>query len=264
MGDAVAVILGSAFHEGSLPGLTLVPETVETAAGPVVLHRAEGAGREAYVRFRHEQPHRLLPHQIPYRAQALALSAKNVGALLVTSSVGVMEAALPLNTPLPVADLLMPDNRLPDGSACTIFTTPSDDHGHLVLDEGLFSRELGEQVAAMAEKIGAPLGPGVVFAYVGGPRTKTRAENAYWRAMGAQVNAMTLGPEVVLAGELGIPTAAVVVGHKYSAPDAPPPPDAQTVARSLVDSREAMAGLVAAFLREARPVAFANTLFRFS
>lgn len=264
MGDAVAVILGSAFHADGLPGLTLVPESVDTAAGPVTLHRVEGIARPAYVRFRHEWPHRLLPHQIPYRAQALALRDKAVGALLVTSSVGVMDARLPLDTPLPVADLLMPDNRLPDGSACTVFTDPTPEQGHLVLDEGLFSQSLTEHVAALGQTVGAPLGPEVVFAYVGGPRTKTRAENAFWRAAGAQVNAMTLGPEVVLANELGIPTAAVVVGHKYSALDAPPPRDAQTVAYSLVASRRAMTGLVVAFLREGRPVPFANTLFRFA
>ena len=39
----------------------------------------------------------------------------------------------------------------------------------------------------------------VVFAFSPGPRTKTRAENALWAQLGAQVNSMSLGPEVVLA-----------------------------------------------------------------
>ena len=264
MADAVAAILGSAFHEGDLPGLALGPEKVDTPAGPVMLHRVEGAGRRAYVRFRHEQPHRLLPHQIPYRAQAWALRQKGVGALLVTSSVGVLDPAIPLFQPLPLSDLLMPDNRLPDGSACTVFTLPSAGHGHLVLEEGLFSGALAAQVGAMAQQAGTPLGPAVVFAYVGGPRTKTRAENAYWQRAGAQVNAMTLAPEVVLANELEIPTVGVVVGHKHSAPGAAPPAGEAELAASLVASRAALAGLVAAFLRGARPVPFANQLFRFS
>ncbi len=264
MPDTVAAILGSAFHEADLPGLSLVPETVETVVGPVTLHRVEGAGRPAYVRFRHEQPHRLLPHQIPYRAQALALHAVGVKALLVTSSVGVMDGRIPLFEPLPVSDLLMPDNRLPDGSACTVFTHPTAEQGHLVLEEGLFSHALTAQLTELGEQIATPLGPPVVFAYVGGPRTKTRAENAFWRATGAHVNAMTLGPEVVLANELEIPTAAIVVGHKHSAPDAPSPGGADQVGASLVASRGAMGAIVTAFLRHAAPVPFGNTLFRFT
>ena len=56
----------------------------------------------------------------------------------------------------------------------------------------------------------------LVFAYCRGPRSKTPAENRAWRTLGASVNSMTLGPEAVLAAELGIPAAAVVVGHKRS------------------------------------------------
>ena len=56
-----------------------------------------------------------------------------------------------------------------------------------------------------------------VFAYVPGPRTKTPAENAWLGSLHPRphANSMTLAPEVVLLGELGIPTAAVVVGHKH-------------------------------------------------
>lgn len=263
MDSAVVVILGSAFHAESLPGVALEPVEVATESGPVVLHRVEEAPRPTYVRFRHELPHRLLPHQIPYRAQALALRAIGCQALLVTSSVGVLDAAVPLFTPLIVSDLLMPDNRLPDGSACTVFEQPSAAHGHLIVEEGLFSSALSSQVREIARASGVPVGPEVVFAYVGGPRTKTPAENRFWRAAGAQVNAMTLGPEVVLANELEIPTVAVVVGHKLSGAAASAPEGPDAVAASLDASREAMAALVAAFLREVRPVPFANKVFRF-
>ena len=34
--------------------------------------------------------------------------------------------------------------------------------------------------------------------------------------MGADVNSMTLAPEVILASELLIPCSGLVVGHKYS------------------------------------------------
>ncbi len=260
--SAVAVIVGSSFEAATPGGLALEPVQVATPWGSVVLHRLADAVRPAYLRFRHELPHRLLPHQIPYRAQAWALREVGCGALLATSSVGVLDADVPLFRPLLVGDLLMPDNRLPDGSTCTLFTEPSPAHGHLVLNEGLFSHALGRQVAGLAAQQGAPLAAAVVFAYAGGPRTKTPAENRMWALLGAQVNSMTLAPEVVLANELEIPCAGLVVGHKYSVPGIDNPEEA-SVATSLVRARQAMERIVVAFLQEGAPVPFANHLFRF-
>jgi 5'-methylthioadenosine phosphorylase len=257
----VAVILGSAFDASSL-GIALAPERFETPWGPFTLHRAPSLGDPVVV-FRHGSPHTLLPNQIPYRAMAWALREAGVGALLVTSSVGVMDAQVPLYRPLPVSDLLMPENRLPDGSTCTLFDVPRAGQGHLVLTEGLFSRALTAQLAGLARGCGSALGPEVVFAYAGGPRTKTAAENALWARLGAQVNSMTLGPEVVLANEAGIPTAAIVVGHKYSLGGDARPGDREEIGASLVRSRAELQRLVLAFLERGAPVPFANELFRF-
>jgi 5'-methylthioadenosine phosphorylase len=260
--SSVAAILGSAFSD-SLPGeLDLQPETIETEWGDQTLHRVPGSDRPAYVLFRHEVPHRLLPNQISYRAQAAALRAVDCGALLVTSSVGVLDADVPLYRSLLVDDLIMLDNRLPDGSACTMFTAPSGDHGHLVLNDGLFATALTEQVRDLAGKVRASVAADVTFAYVQGPRSKTAAENRVWPRLGAQVNSMTLGPEVVLANELAIPCAGLVVGHKYSIPDRDPPAQ-EALATTLDRAREEQERIVTAFLEEGEPVDFPNTIYRF-
>lgn len=264
---SIGIILGSSFADGAELAGTLTPEPVHTAHGDVVLHRAPRGvfgPRQVWVLFRHGLPHRYLPHQIPYRAHALALQQVGVQALLVTSSVGLLDPELPLGQPMLVRDLLMPDNRLPDGSTCTIFTELSSAQGHLVLDEGLFSVSLAEQLRACARQHAIGLGPEVVFAYVGGPRTKTAAENAFWRAMGAQVNSMTLGPEVVLANELEIPAVALVVGHKPSGAHGQDDVSQSTVRRSLHTARQALEELVWAFASEAEPPGFANHVYRFS
>lgn len=260
---SLAIILGTAFSNDLPAGLSHHPETIPTPAGPWTLHRIDGLDHPAYLSFRHGVPHRLLPHQIPYRAQAHALRAVDCGALLVTSSVGVLDPSLPLYRPLAVSDLLMLDNRLPDGSTCTVFTEPAPDHGHLVLHDGLFSRELTDQIAQLAEGEGAPIAGEAVFAYAGGPRTKTRAENRLLGKLGAQVNSMTLGPEVVLANELEIPCAGLVVGHKYSVPDRDAPSDDAAMAETLVESRRGMERILLAFLRHGRPVPFRNQIYRF-
>ncbi len=256
---SVAVILGSAFTR--LGGLELTPEVVQTPAGDAVLHRVRG--REGWVLFRHGLPHRYLPHQVPYRAHARALAAVGCGALVVTSSVGVMDPAVPLYTPTLVGDLVMLENRLPDGSACSVFEHPEPGQGHLVLEEGLFSRALGAQLRRLAEGAGAPLPEAAVsFLYRDGPRTKTAAENRLFASMGLQTNSMSLAPEVVLANELEIPCAGLVVGHKYSVSGGVTP-DRDGIAESLARSRAAVERLVVAFLQGGAPVAFKNHLYRF-
>jgi 5'-methylthioadenosine phosphorylase len=262
---AVAAILGSAFAESVPEDWALTPETVETDWGEQTLHRVAGPERPAYVLFRHGLPHRLLPNQIHYRAQAAALKAVGCEALLVTSSVGVLDADVPLYRPLLVDDLLMPENRLPDGSACTMFTDPDggrDEQGHLVINDSLFATELTEQVRDLAGAVRASVADDVTFAYVQGPRSKTAAENRLWAQLGAQVNSMTLGPEVVLANELEIPCAGLAVGHKYSLPDREPP-EQEALSTTLDRARDEQERIVTAFLERADPVSFPNTIYRF-
>jgi len=250
------VIVGSAFSEAT----DLSPVEVDTPFGPAVLHEA-GPGR--YLLHRHGAPHRWLPHQIPYRAHAWALRALGVEVLLVTSSVGLLSPEVPRNMPVVVTDLVWWDQRLPDGQAATMFPAPTDEQGHLVLQDGLFSTALSARVRELLARRGLPPGPEeVVFWYAPGPRTKTRAENRLLAAQGLHVNSMTLAPEVVLANELGIPVAAAVVGHKRSDGHTATPGRAD-VARSLVEARAAVRDLVDDFLADDVVPAFANHLYRF-
>jgi 5'-methylthioadenosine phosphorylase len=260
---ANAVILGSAFAEPVLAGQRLEPVPVHTTEGPVTLHRWAGTS-DAWVLIRHGAPWRYLPHQIPWRAQALALAEVGVRQLLITSSVGVLVPEVPLYQPLLVHDLLWPDNRLPDGSACSIHREPTPDQGHLLLDEGLCSRALNAQVRAFASQSAWPIAAEVVFGYVGGPRSKTAAENRWWAAQGAQVNSMSVGPELVLANELEISTSVLAVGHKYSgAVGTQQAMDQHSIAESLVHAKAAKEALIVQFLREAQPVTWANRIYRY-
>jgi len=272
---SVAAIVGSAFTTPTLLDQTLTPHELRTPFGPATLYQ-HPLRPDAWLLFRHGVPHHWLPHQIPWRAHAWALHQVGCQALLITSSVGVLDPSLPLDQPLLLSDLLWPDNRLPDGSACTIFPASVPEQGHLVLDEGIFSRSLSDQVAKLAslaklsQSFSDDSPPRVVFAYVAGPRTKTAAENRWWAAQGAQVNSMSVGPEAVLANELGIPTAGLVVGHKYSSPDhnsdhcaaTDRSLDAAGIDESLIQSRDALAATVNSFLLTAQPVTFGNHLHR--
>lgn len=255
---SVAVVLGSGASQ--LEGVAAEATVVDTPWGGVGLHRA-GRG---WVLYRHGRPHRWLPHQIPYRAHAWALREVGCGAVVVTSSVGVLAPDVPLFQPLLVSDLVMLDNRLPDGTACTVFDQPRPGQGHLVLEEGLFSPALAAQLRGLATGLGTPLpAREVVFLYRDGPRTKTRAENRVLAGLGVDVNSMTLAPEVVLAAELGLAVAGLVVGHKAS--QAPvETPDRAGIAASLVASGQALEGLLQAFLDRGEPVPTGNHLYCFT
>jgi purine nucleoside phosphorylase len=162
-----------------------------------------------------------------------------------------------------LTDIITLDNRLPDGDACTMFPEAHPDQGHLVLSEGLFSMALSAQLKELAAQGGLIERDRIVFGYVGGPRTKSAAENRMWRTLGAHVNSMTLAPEVILANELGIPCAGVVVGHKYSIPDIVALPDELAVTETLESSRDALQLIVRVFAGKGEPVPFANHLYRY-
>jgi 5'-methylthioadenosine phosphorylase len=261
---SVAVILGSAFQVSMPEALNLERIEIRTAWGVQALYHAKDFQPPAYLLFRHGLPHRLLPHQINYRSQAQALKQVDCRALLVTSSVGVMDSDLPLFKPMLLTDLMMLDNRLPDGSTCTMFTEPSSKQGHLVVTDGLFSGELNQQIHRLAGDLMHAVKQQIVFAYVAGPRTKTPAESKLWHRMGARVNSMTLAPEVILANELEIPSAGLVVGHKYSTPETINTGDPKSMSDSLESSKDAMETIVLRFLENGRPVSFGNRIYRFN
>ncbi|TYP93644.1 methylthioadenosine phosphorylase [Fodinibius salinus] len=261
--ESLAVILGSAFGDEIPNSLDMQPINIDTQWGTQKIYGTTNKeGRKIYTILRHQHPHRLLPNQINYRAQAAALQSVNCGALLINSSVGVLTPDLPLYKPLILTDQLMPENRLPDGSTCTMFTEPSDSQGHLVLNDGLFSRALSQQIAGKhSGRIHNP-DVDIVFVYAGGPRSKTAAENQMWAQLGGDVNSMTVAPEVVLANELEIPTAGLVVGHKYSVPEIDNPEEAD-IADTLNEAKSATKDIIIDFLQHGSPVEFQNHIYRF-
>ena len=272
--SAVGVILGSAMGDEVISALALRPIAVETPYGRQQLFEGvRDDGVRMLALHRHGFPHRDLPHTIPFRAQIWALRMRGCGALVLNSSVGVLDPAIPLFTPLVAHDLLMPDNRLPDGSVCTLFTPEAMDAspevraqaGHLVVTEGVFSPAVRAQLMAHIQAGGAP--PFVpphplTFLYAPGPRTKTPAENRYWRAAGGHVNSMSVGPEAVLACEAGIPCAALVVGHKPST-ERDEPVSHEALTASLTRAGKAASGILLAFLQEGYPVPSGNFLYQF-
>lgn len=255
---SIVAIVGSNYDSAKIAGYALEEHTIKTMLGKLKYYRFP-CERPCYVIFRHGLPYRYLPHDIPYEIHAQLLSDLQCEALLLTSSVGVLDESLPLFTPMLVTDLIMLDNRLPDGRICSLKSTNKKPF-HLVFQEGPFSNAMNQQIKNHFEQTNAAMQE-VIYAYFPGPRTKTRSENRCLSLMGAQVNSMTMGPELVLANELGIPTMSLVVGHKYSLATQQSI-ETLGLAESIVKSKQALEKWIAWFFQNITVPCFANMLYQ--
>lgn len=211
----VGLITGSGFYEIDAT-LEPVERRLETPYGEVSLQEAGLAGHRVLAVARHGSSHELLSHLVRHRANIWALRELGAEAIVATSVVGVMDASLPLATPIVFDDLFFPSNRLPDGSLATFFAAPGDpERGHLILATP-FSPTLRRWLADAARGEGIEIIEGGCYVHVDGPRFNTRAEIAALRAVGGTALSQTCGPEAVLAAELEVPFALLGFGVDYA------------------------------------------------
>ncbi|MDQ4106690.1 MAG: MTAP family purine nucleoside phosphorylase [Actinomycetota bacterium] len=236
----VGVIVGSGLY--SFPG-EVREERVETAFGEAVMAVGRVGRWRVGAISRHGPGHRFLPHQIGYRSNLVALSQLGVRALLATTVVGAVDPALPLGEPVLFDELFFPENRLPNGEICTIFTEPGDpERGHLILDEP-FSPRLRRRVGQAAKNLALEPTVGGVYGHTNGPRFETRPEIRSFRAAGVTAVSLTCGPEAVLAGELELPYALVGFPVNYAA-GVGEPGTKEDLDRLLARSKEALPQLL--------------------
>ena len=158
---------------------------------------------------RHLKGHRHLPHTIPHQANIATLEQLGARAILATTVVGAVDPEVPLGRPVLFDDLFFPDNLLPDGAACTVFTGPgAPARGHLIWTEP-FAPRLRKRLEISVQSLGLEAVVGGVYGHTNGPRFESRAEIRWLGSAGVTAVRQTCGHEVVLAGELEIPYALV-------------------------------------------------------
>jgi purine-nucleoside phosphorylase len=81
-----------------------------------------------------------------------------------------------------------------------------------------YDSALGEKLRTAAARLSIGLHTGV-YASVMGPNLETRAEYRYLRSIGADLVGMSTVPEVIVAGHLGLPCAAISVITDECDPD---------------------------------------------
>jgi 5'-methylthioadenosine phosphorylase len=207
----LGVIGGSGLYE--LPGLAAVERRrVATPFGDpsdeIVVGRLGGT-RIAFLP-RHGRGHRLLPSELPFRANVWALKTLGVEWLLAVSAVGSLrEDIAPGHVVVP--DQLI-DRTRGRQTESTFFGGGIVAH---VQFADPFCAGLGGVVAAAARAAGATVHAGGTYVCMEGPLFSTRAESNLYRSWQADVIGMTNLQEAKLAREAELCFATLALATDY-------------------------------------------------
>ncbi len=209
----IGVIGGSGIYD--LPGLEDVKEiSVETPFGAPSDPYITGRLGDAKLVFlsRHGKGHRVLPHEINYRANIFGMKLLGAQWLISLSAVGSMK------TEIRPGDMVIVNQFFDrtNGRASTFFGDGIAAHVGFgdpvspVLAGALYD-------AAVAEMAGTDVTVhrGGTYIVMNGPQFSTRAESNIYRGWGVDVIGMTALPEAKLAREAEISYASVALATDY-------------------------------------------------
>ena len=143
---------------------------------------------------RHGRGHRLMPSEIPYRANVYALKSLGVERVISVSAVGSLREDI---RPL---DMIVPDQLIDRtvGRPSTFFGDG------LIAHVGMadpFCPEMRDILYNSASEMGARTHPSGALVIINGPQFSTKAESHMYRSWGADIIGMTALPEAKLARE---------------------------------------------------------------
>jgi 5'-methylthioadenosine phosphorylase len=238
----IGIIGGTGLYE--MEGLTNVREVrAETPFGPPSDALVVGSleGRRVAFLPRHGRGHRILPHELNFRANVYAMKALGVEFLLCVSAVGSLKLRYqPTHVVLPDQFIDRTRQRV-----STFFGRGLVAH---VAFADPTCPELSKVVAEACGEAGATFHVGGTYVCIEGPQFSTRAESGLYRSWSADVIGMTNLQEAKLAREAEIcfSTLAMVTDYDCWHP-AEEPVTAEAIMRVLGQN----AGTARAVLRAA-------------
>ena len=196
-------------------------------------------GRQVYFLPRHGRGHRILPHEINYRANIYALRLLNVRWIISVAAVGsLQEKYAPRDVVLPSQFY----DRTSQRAAHTFFGEGIA--AHVAFAEPI-SANLRNLVAESARSLGITVHNGGTYVNMDGPAFSTRAESEFNHRNGFDVIAMTNLPEAKLAreAEIAFVTMAMITDYDCWKVEEEPV-SAQTVLSHLLANAETARKLI--------------------
>jgi 5'-methylthioadenosine phosphorylase len=205
----IGVIGGSGLYEiEGLTGVTEVnPETPFGKASDSIVVGKLGKTGIAFLP-RHGRGHRILPTEVPYRANIYALKSLGVEHIIAINSCGSFKEEIK------PGHLLIPDQIIDrtTSRASTFFGGGIVAH---IQFADPFCPELAQILYQSAKEAGATVHKGGTFIAMEGPAFSTRGESRLYKAWGADIIGMTVLPEAKLAREAEICYASIACVTDY-------------------------------------------------
>ncbi len=205
----IGVIEGTGLYD--IPGLTDIRKVdVATRFGrpsdKIIVGKLDGIP----VAFlpRHGRGHRIMPTEVPSRANIYALKWLGVESIIAVNSVGSLKEEIRRG------DLVIPDQLIDRTTQ-----RKSTFFGEGVVAHISFARpfcpDLGQILYRAAVEAGAPVHMGGTYVVMEGPAFSTRAESQLHRSWGADIIGMTALPEAKLAREAEMCYAIIACATDY-------------------------------------------------
>lgn len=206
----LAIVGGTGLYE--LPGLHIEDHIRQTTpfgepSGDILKGRY--ASNDVLFLARHGSGHRLLPHEVNYRANVFALKQAGATMLLGFSAVGSLAIEVK------PGDLAMPEQYVDWTRGQRDRTFFGGGVAAHVSTAKPVSAVLVDAVQAAAQRAGQAVHRGLTYACVEGPRLGTQAESQMLRQAGCHLVGMTNVPEVFLAREAQMAYATVGLVTDY-------------------------------------------------
>lgn len=205
----IGVIGGSGLYE--IEGLTNIERVkVSTPFGDPSDEYVVGqlGGARCVFLPRHGRGHRVLPHEINFRANIHGMKQLGVQWILSVSAVGSMKEEIR------PGDIVVPDQFFDRTKARPSSFFGEGVAGHVAFADPICT-DLAAHVYAGAKQAGARVHQGGTYVVIDGPMFSTRAESNVYRSWGVSVIGMTNLPEAKLAREAEICYATIALSTDY-------------------------------------------------
>lgn len=249
-----AFIVGSGFSE--MEGF--VRELVNTKHGEVEVLKGDIEGEAVVILPRRKEGRDFLPHHINFLGNLLALKQLQADCIISLSTAGIFDPRIPLATSIIPSDIFFPENRLPDGSPCTVFQSREDNPGHLIT-ASLFNSAVHADISLVLPEALAD----TLYIHANGPRFNTQIEIEFFKKMGGTVISQTCGPEVVLANELEIPYGQLLFTVNYVNGVETSPVSEEEYQANLGKSKEVFEKVIKGFSALKKQYTFEGKVHRF-